>query len=101
MSARSRGVVERSLSSFVDALQHAFDAEELAKKKGLLQCLDPRVKIVGILSLMLLCALARRLRVIFALFVFAIVLALLSKLPMATLAKRVWLTVLAFTGFIS
>src|SRR6266849_6231132 len=33
MSTKSRGVVERSLSSFVDALQHTFDAEELAKKK--------------------------------------------------------------------
>ena len=33
MSAKSRGVIERSLSSFVDALQHTFDAEELAKNQ--------------------------------------------------------------------
>ena len=30
---KSRGVVERSLASFVDALEHAFYAEELAKKR--------------------------------------------------------------------
>ncbi len=91
MSAKSRGVVERSLSSFVDALQHTFDAEELAKKKGLLQRLDPRVKIVAILPLILIAALARQLPVIVALFALAVALALLSKVPLGTLAKRVWL----------
>ena len=34
---KSRGAVERTLASFVDALEHAFYAEELARKDGLLQ----------------------------------------------------------------
>ena len=101
MSARSRGVVERNLSSFVDALQHTFDAEELAKKKGLLQVLDPRIKIAGILPLIAIAALARQLRVIVVLFAVALAMALLSKVPLETLAKRVWLAVLAFTGVIA
>ncbi len=71
----SRGVVERSLASFVDALEHAFYAEELAKKNGLLQRIDPRVKIVAILPLIVIAALARRLWVIVALFVVAVVVA--------------------------
>jgi len=96
-----RGVVERSLASFVEALEHAFYAEELAKKNGLLQKLDPRVKIAAVLPLIVIAALARRLWVIVALFAAAVVLALLSKVPLATLAKRVWLGVLTFTGFIS
>ncbi len=101
MSSKSRGVVERSLSSFVGALQHSFDADELAKKRGLLQSLDPRVKIVGILPLIVIAALARHLQVIAALFAAAAVLALLSKIPLAALAKRVWLAVLSFTGLIA
>ena len=101
MSARSRGVVERNLSSFVDALQHTFDAEELAKKKGLLQVLDPRIKIAAILPLIVIAALARQLRVIVVLFAVALAMALLSKVPLGTLAKRVWLAVLAFTGVIA
>src|SRR5678815_1493142 len=96
-----RGVVERSLASFVEALERAFYAEELAKKNGLLQKLDPRVKIAAVLPLIVVAALARRLWVIVALFAAAVVLALLSKVPLATLAKRVWLGVLTFTGFIS
>jgi cobalt/nickel transport system permease protein len=101
MSAKSRSVVERSLSSFVDALQHTFEAEELAKKNGLLQRLDPRIKIVAIVPLILIAALARQLAVIVALFALAVVLALLSKVRLGTLLKRVWIGVLAFTGLIS
>ncbi len=97
----SRGVVERSLASFVDALEHAFHAEELAEKNGLLQSVDPRIKIVAILPLIAIAALAHRLWVIAVLFAVAIVVALLSRVPLATLTKRVWLGVLAFTGFIS
>jgi cobalt/nickel transport system permease protein len=101
-SARtSRGVVERSLSSFVDALEHAFYAEELTKKNGLLQSVDPRVKIVALLPLIVIAALARRLWVIVALFVIAVAVAMLSNVPLRTLAKRVWLGVLTFTGLIS
>lgn len=101
MSAKSRGVIERSLSSFVDALQHTFDAEEIAKKKGLLQRLDPRIKILAILPLIVIAALTRRLRVVIVLFAVAVAIALLSRVPFGTLAKRVWLAVLTFTGLIS
>ena len=97
----SRGVVERTLASFVDAMEHAFYAEELANRNGLLQRIDPRIKIVAILPLIVIAALARRLWVIAVLFAFAVAVALLSKVPLATLTKRVWLGVLAFTGFIS
>ena len=96
-----RGVVERTLASFVDALEHAFYAEELAKENGVLQKLDPRVKIVAILPLILIAALARRLWVVAALFVIAVAVAMLSKVPLRMLAKRVWLSVLTFTGLIS
>ena len=97
----SRGVVERTLGSFVDALEHAFYAVELAKKNGLLQKIDPRIKILALLPLIVIAALARQLSVIAALFLVAVIVATLSRVPLATLVKRVWLGVLGFTGFIS
>lgn len=97
----SQGVVERSLASFVAALESAFQAEALARKNGLLQKLDPRVKIVAILPLIIIAALARWLWVISVLLAVAVVVSLLSRVSVATLAKRVWIGVLAFTGFIS
>lgn len=98
---KSRGAVERTIASFVNTMEHAFFAEELAKKDGLLQRMDPRVKILAILPLILIAALAKRLWVIAVLFAIAVAVALLSKIPLGTLAKRVWLGVLTFTGFIS
>ena len=97
----SRGVVERSLASFAGALEHALHAEELAKKNGLLQSLDPRVKIAAIVPLIAIAALTRRWWVDAALLVVAVAIALLSNVPLGTLAKRVWLGVLTFTGFIA
>ena len=67
----------------------------------MLQRLDARVKIVAILPLIIIAALARQLTVICALFTFAVAIALLSRVHPSTLAKRVWLPVLAFTGLIS
>jgi cobalt/nickel transport system permease protein len=98
---KSRAMVERTLASMVDALEHALSAEELAKKNGLLQKLDPRVKIVALLPLIVIAALARRLWVIAALFVIAVALAMLSKVPLRTLVRRVWIGVLTFSGMIS
>jgi cobalt/nickel transport system permease protein len=98
---KSRGVIERTLASLVDAMEHVFHAEQLAKENGLLQKLDPRIKILAILPLIVIAALARRLPVVVALFVLALAIAVLSKVPLSTLAKRVWLGVLTFTGLIS
>ena len=59
--------VERTISSLVNALERALDAEELAKGDGLLQRLDPRIKVVGILALVVATATAHKLWVIGAL----------------------------------
>jgi cobalt ECF transporter T component CbiQ len=97
----SRGVIERSLRLFVDALEYAFYSEALARKNGLLQKLDPRIKILALLPLIVIAALSRRLWVIATLFVIAVAVAMFSNVPLRTLVTRVWLGVLTFTGFIS
>ncbi len=93
--------VERTLSSLVAALERALYAEELAKSRGLLQRLDPRIKVVGILALVVATAMAHRLWVIGALFAAAVTLAVLSRVPFGLLAKRVWIAILMFTGVIA
>jgi cobalt/nickel transport system permease protein len=93
--------LERSLSSFVDALERAFYAEELAEAKGLLQLLDPRIKVAGILAFIIAAAAAHKLWVIVALFAAALILAVSSRVSPAVLATRVWLPVLLFTGIIA
>jgi cobalt/nickel transport system permease protein len=93
--------IERSLSTFVAAMEHALCAEELAKADGLLQRLDPRIKVIGILLLVIAAAMAHRLWVIGSVFAIALLLATLSRVSLLILTKRVWLPVLLFTGIIA
>jgi cobalt ECF transporter T component CbiQ len=93
--------IERTLSSFVNALEQALHAEELAKARGLLQRLDPRIKVIGITSLILATATARKLWVIGVIFAVALLLAAASRVSPLLLGKRVWVPVLLFTGIIA
>ena len=93
--------LERTLAGFLGAMEHVLDAEELAKTNGLLQRIDPRVKVVSIFALVISAAMARKLWVIGAVFVIALVLALASRVSLWLLAKRLWIPVLIFTGVIA
>ena len=95
---RRASFVERTIRGLAAAMERALYAEELAKADGLLQRLDPRVKVVGMLALVVATALARNILVILGLFGVAIALALLSRVPIRTLATRVWVGALLFTG---
>ena len=93
--------LERTLAGFLGAMELALDAEELAKANGLLQRLDPRGKVIGILILIISAATAHRLLVIGAIFAVALFLAATSRVSPLRLAKRVWIPVLLFTGVIA
>ena len=93
--------VERTLSNLVNAMERALYAEELAKGYGLLQRLDPRIKVAGMLALVVASAMSHRLWVIGALFALAVTMALASGVSLGTLARRVWIAVLLFTGIIA
>lgn len=95
---RRANFVERTIRGLAAAMERALYAEELAKADGLLQRLDPRVKVVGLLALVVAAALARNILVIVGLFGVAILLALFSRVPIRTLAARVWVGALLFTG---
>ncbi len=95
------GFLERTTASFVDAMEHAFYAEQTARADGLLQRVDPRVKLVGTMALIVPAAAAHRLAVVGGLFVVAAVLAALSRVSFGVLLKRVWVAVLLFTGVIA
>lgn len=98
---RRRGFIERTVRSLADVLEQALYAEEVAKAAGFLQGIEPRVKVVGLLLLVVATATARSLTVIVILFGLALVLALLSHVPIRRLATRVWIGVLFFTGSIA
>ena len=93
--------LERTLASLLGAMEHALEAEDLARAHGLMQRLDARVKVVGTLGLIVGAATAHRLWVIGAVFLVALALAVTSRVSPRLLGKRVWIPVLLFTGVIA
>src|SRR5579859_1840723 len=98
---RRRTFIEQTITSLAEAMERTVYAEELAHADGLLQRLDPRVKVVGLLALVITGALSRQLLVILALFSGALLLAACSHVPLRTLAQRVWVGALLFTGVLA
>ena len=95
------GLVERIVHGLVLATEHALGAEATARVPGLLQSLDPRVKLLGVFALVAAAVAARTVAVVAAIFALSVALALLSRVPMRTLAARVWIPVLFFSGAIA
>ncbi len=98
---RNRSFIEATLASLLRASEYTAAAEHSAESRGLLQRVDPRVKLVGLILLVIVAAASRHLIVIGVLFAFALALALASGIGIGKLANWVWLPVLAFTGAIA
>ena len=97
----SRGFLESTAMRFARAITRAMLSDKTARRRGLVQALDPRVRVVGLLSLVVAVTLCRKMTAVAALFVVAFAFALLSKIDLLILVKRVWLVVLVFTGIIA
>lgn len=93
--------LESTLRGFTRAVSKALLSEHAATQSGLLQQLDPRVRVIGILALVISVIVCRRLEAIAALLLIAIAIAVASRVSLSSLAKRVWLVILGFSGMIA
>jgi cobalt/nickel transport system permease protein len=98
---RKGGLIENTIEGLYLAMERALHSENSANSGGLLQRLDPRVKVAGLFSLILAATLATRLWVIAAIFAVALCLAALSLISIRMLASRVWTGAFLFTGAIA
>ena len=90
-----------TLHGFARALARALVSEQAAIEPGLMQQLDPRVRVVGVLTLVAAAILCRRMRAIAALLLLTVGIAVASRIDLASLLKRVWLVILGFSGLIA
>ena len=99
-SHRSSGVLEHTLHGISETLERALFAEEISAKTGLFQALDPRVKVLAVLALLIAVSFSRSLAVIAVIYLLVLALALASSVPAGFFIKRVWLALPFFTGMI-
>jgi cobalt/nickel transport system permease protein len=92
--------VEKTLNGASGLLRQVMFSEDVALRRGFLQRLDPRVKILGLLGLLVTAALVRHIPVLLAMYAVTLGLAVVSGLPLGFFVKRVWLFIPVFTGIV-
>ena len=97
----SGGFLEATTMGFARAVTRALLSERTSRQRGLLQSLDPRVRVVGLFVLVLAVTISHKITVVAALFILAAAIAVFSKVNLLGFAKRIWLIILVFTGVIA
>ena len=97
---RKGSFVEKTLTGGAALLRQVMFSEDTAARRGALQRLDPRVKAVALLVLLVAVGLVHHIGVLIAAYALTLTLAVASGLPLGFFIKRVWLFVPIFTGIV-
>jgi cobalt/nickel transport system permease protein len=97
---RTSHALEHTLRGISETLERTFFAEEISLRPGFFQSLDPRVKLVIVLALLIGIGLAHNLAVILAIYALTLLLAWRSAVPLRGFIQRVWLFLPFLTGMI-
>ena len=92
--------VAKTLDGASGLLRQAMFSDEVAKQPGLLQRVDPRVKLVTLVGLLIVTAFLRSVPILMAMYAVTLVLAAASQLSLGFFVKRVWLFIPIFTGIV-
>jgi len=98
---KPRTFIERTIGSLSDGLNFAALADDSARSGGMLQRVDPRVKVAGMLAMIVSVAVTHSLIAIAGMLLIAVFFAVVSQISLLDLARWVWMPVLFFTGCIA
>lgn len=87
---RSMGFLHKTLYEIKTTLASDLQTEQLAAQPGLLQRIDPRVKLIGLIILVIAAGLTRSMAALVFLAILSAGLMYTSKLPAWTLQRRIW-----------
>ncbi len=97
---RKGSFTQKTLTGASDLLRQVMFSDETSSKPGLLQRLEPRVKLLGLLALVVTAAFLRTIPPLLALYALTLALAALSRLSVRFFLLRVWLFVPVFSGIV-
>jgi cobalt/nickel transport system permease protein len=92
-----KGIIEKTTQAFSSFFTESSYAEGYASRRGLLQFVDPRFKLVGMLWLIVCIILLSRVEWVLAILGVNILLAIASNVRLGYYLKRVWLFIPLFT----
>jgi cobalt/nickel transport system permease protein len=98
---KGEGFLTGNISSFTQALESIVVTEDLCWAPGLLQGLDPRVKVITLVLFIILVGLAQSFQILILIFMFAFLCIILSKVPRILFIKRLFIFIPIFTAVIA
>jgi cobalt/nickel transport system permease protein len=98
---RGRGFVEKTIHGSAGFLRDIILSEAVAGRQGLLQALDPRVRLLTLLALIVCVSLMKSPLTIWGAYLFVLLLAVTSSVPLFFFIKRVWLFIPLFSAVIA
>lgn len=90
--------LEKTINDIANFLKEVIFFEDLASKKGFLQKLDPRVKVISLIMLITTATLLRNALILTIIYLISCILAKISYVSLKSYFKRIWLIVPLFTG---
>lgn len=93
--------LERTLQSMARLLEEFLFSEVHARKTGLLQALDPRLKLLTLVAFVVTATFLHSIPLVLGLYGVSLAMALLSRVPVVFFIKRVWLVVPLLAGLIA
>lgn len=101
VSSRRKNFVRKSIDGVLSFFRDSLESESYVKRRGLLQSLDPRAKLVSILALVIAVSITGDLRILAIVYCLILAFAVLSRIGLLYFIKRVWLFIPIFTGVIA
>jgi cobalt/nickel transport system permease protein len=95
-----KSFIGKTIDGIIFFMQDAFVTESFSRRRGLLQSLDPRAKLISILALIVATSTVGNLRILVFAYLFFLLVAFLSKIEIGFFIKRVWLFIPIFSGFL-
>ena len=96
-----KSFIGRTIEEIIEFMETTFFSEVYSRRKGLLQSLDPRIKLVSILTVIVATSLIRDLRLLIFVYTLTLLFSYLSKIDVMFFIKRVWLFIPIFSGIIA
>jgi len=93
--------IERSITGALSFLKESVFADEYSARKGFLQSLDPRVKVISLFLFILQVILTKSILVLWFLYVLCLLLASFSRIGLGFFLKRTWVFIPLFSVFIA
>lgn len=101
VSTKKKNFVQKTIGGILNFFQESVASESFTKRSGILQSLDPRIKLISIIALIVAVSMTADIRILAIVYVLTLLFAYVSKIEVLFFIKRVWLFIPIFTGIIA